>query len=177
MAYPERIAGEVGVYERWDADRHTEAFAELCADAEVMRFLGGAQSQAASAEVSRSIADHWATFGFGLWACVDGDGRCWGFSGACRPGPQWDTFADEVEIGWRLDRRAWGRGFATEGARLALAHLGRDRVIAFVDPGNHRSRAVAQRLGMTRASGAVDRRLRREIDVFALSLPRAEAAA
>lgn len=173
VGYPERIEGTAGIYERWDPDRHTEAFAALCADAEVMRFLGGRQRREAAEEVSVRIADHWATFGFGLWAAIDrADGRCAGFSGACKPGPAWDPeFSREIEVGWRLGRWAWGRGMATEGARLAFEagalHLGRREMIAFVDPGNTRSQAVTRRLGMKRRAGAFDGRLGAPVDVYA----------
>ena len=180
VTYPERITGEVGTYERWDPPRHEAAFVELCADAEVMRFLGGPQPPAVSREISRVIADHWTSFGFGLWACLHGD-RCFGFSGACRPGPQWDeAFPGEVEIGWRLARAAWGRGFATEGARLALAagaqQLGLERMVAFVDPDNDRSQAVVRRLDMGRLTTTVNARLGAPVDVFAITLPQAQAA-
>lgn len=175
VGYPERVEGAAGVYERWDARRHSEALVRMGRDPEVMRFLGGVQTRAMSVEVSRRIEDHWRTFGFGLWACVDPrDGRCLGFSGACRPGPQWDPpYGGEIEIGWRLARSAWGRGLATDGARLAaraLARGGRTRAIAFIDPANRRSQAVAKRLGMRRREGAFDPGLRVRIDVLELAL-------
>ncbi|MEA2124958.1 MAG: hypothetical protein QOI80_1740 [Solirubrobacteraceae bacterium] len=181
MSYPERIEGRVGVYERWDPARHTAAFTALCADPEVMEHLGGAEPQVVSAELSERIGDHWATFGFGLWACLDGE-ACVGFAGAARPGPNWTAFGDDVEIGWRLARAAWGRGFATEGARLALPavaeHLGLERVIAFIAPGNTRSRAVARRLGMQRIGDARHTHLDQYVDVYGLAIaPVVEAAA
>lgn len=170
MAYPEHLAGSVGVFARWDPERDGDAFAALCADAEVMRFLGGPQSRAASDEGSRVIADHWDTFGFGLWACLDG-AECVGFAGACHPAPHWDAqFPGDVEVGWRLARPAWGRGFATEGGRLALRiggeQLALRRMIAFVDPANDRSLAVVGRLGMPLLSRTVNPRLRAPVDVF-----------
>ena len=161
MSYPEAISGAVGRYERWSVDRDTAALADMSTDPEVMRFLGGVASASATEELSRHFADHWATFGFGLWAVLDRDGTSLGYSGACHPGPAWQPeFAGEVEVGWRLARSAWGRGLATEGARLALdalsAHRPVERVIAFVDPDNERSVAVARRLGMRQATRALD---------------------
>jgi RimJ/RimL family protein N-acetyltransferase len=180
VGYPERIVGSVGVYERWDPARHTDAFAALNADPVVTEFLGGPMARAASDELSARIADHWRTFGFGLWACVDG-AECVGFSGACRPGPHWSAFGAEVEIGWRLARHAWGRGFATEGARLALAplreHLGLERVVSFIAPGNDRSRAVARRLGMEVCGASSHSLTGQHVDVYELALTRAEVAA
>lgn len=57
-----------------------------------------------------------------------------------------------LEIAWRLHPEVWGQGYATEGARLALRHafvtLGVDEVVSLTVPGNRRSRAVMQRIGM-----------------------------
>ncbi|MFJ9605189.1 GNAT family N-acetyltransferase [Kitasatospora sp. NPDC101176] len=57
-----------------------------------------------------------------------------------------------VEIGWRLARTAWGRGYATEAARAVLAHgfdtLGLPEVLAVTTATNLRSQAVMRRLGM-----------------------------
>jgi len=175
VPFPECTIGRLGRYERWDARRHSDAFVELCADREVMRFLGGPMRRRAALEVSERIADHWATFGFGLWAAIDrADGRVAGFTGACRA--VWHpTHADDVELGWRLDRWAWGRGLATEGARLAIApafaHTGATQLLAFVHPDNRRSRAVVERLGMARTGRTADPRLRHLLDIFALEAP------
>jgi RimJ/RimL family protein N-acetyltransferase len=61
--------------------------------------------------------------------------------------------SEQVEIGWHLNPDYWGRGYATEAARGALALAfgarGLDRVVAVVDPDNVRSLAVCRRLGMT----------------------------
>ena len=57
-----------------------------------------------------------------------------------------------VEIGWRLDPLAWGRGLATEGAKAALAfgfedlHL--EGVVSICEPDNVSSSRVMERLGM-----------------------------
>ena len=175
MPYPQSLEGEVGRYERWDVERHTDAFVELCADPTVMRFLGGRQRPEAARQVSERLADHWDTFGFGLWAVLGASDRLAGFAGACRPGPGWEPeLVAATEVGWRLARWAWGRGFATEGGRLALAaggdHLDLAEMIAFVNPGNTRSQAVVRRLGMSRRSGTLDRWLGINVDVFAVEV-------
>jgi RimJ/RimL family protein N-acetyltransferase len=61
--------------------------------------------------------------------------------------------SDAVEIGWHLHPSAWGRGIATEGATVLVARAraaGLARLHAVVRPGNVRSLAVCDRLGMTR---------------------------
>jgi RimJ/RimL family protein N-acetyltransferase len=67
-----------------------------------------------------------------------------------------DRFADPdgwpgCELAWTLARRWWGHGYATEGARAALAHaftkLNKDRVISLIRAENRNSIRVAERLG------------------------------
>lgn len=76
-----------------------------------------------------------------------------GFSGA-QPWPHDWGPVGEVEIGWRLGRAYWGRGYATAAARLALDAVraaGVPHVVAMVAAGNERSIAVTRRLGMRHA--------------------------
>ncbi|MHC1547630.1 GNAT family N-acetyltransferase [Phyllobacterium sp. K27] len=58
----------------------------------------------------------------------------------------------DVEIGWRLNRLAWGKGIATEAGKPVLAHgfkvTAADRIIADIDPRNSASIRVAEKLGM-----------------------------
>ena len=62
------------------------------------------------------------------------------------------AFTPCVEIGWRIARDHWGRGYATEAARLALAfgfnQGALEEIVSFTVPANRRSRAVMERLGM-----------------------------
>jgi RimJ/RimL family protein N-acetyltransferase len=135
-----------------DADR--PAFAALNADPEVMRHFPAPLSRAASDRLLDAIRDGWTANGFGLWAVetLEG-GRLIGFTGLSRPSFE-AHFTPAVEVGWRLARNAWGRGFATEAARSALAfgfeRLGLAEIVSFTVPANGRSRAVMERLGMTR---------------------------
>ena len=73
-------------------------------------------------------------------------------------------YPSDVEVGWRLARHAWGRGYATEAARTWTQHaltaraaggLGLTRVISITDPSNRASLAVMRRLGMRRDHEAV----------------------
>jgi RimJ/RimL family protein N-acetyltransferase len=87
--------------------------------------------------------------GFGLWAVeLYGVDDAIGWCGLNRP-----TFRDDVELGWRLARHAWGHGDATEAARVAIGvafeRLRVTEVVAFTTVENARSRAVMERLRMT----------------------------
>lgn len=62
-----------------------------------------------------------------------------------------------LEVGWRLGRDYWGKGYATEAARAVLDYacstLDVPRVYAFTALANKRSEIVMQRPGMTRVEG------------------------
>ncbi len=90
--------------------------------------------------------------GWGLWAVeVAGTAPFIGFVGL-NPATFDAPFTPAVEVGWRLAREHWGRGYATEGARAALAFgfedLALDEIVSFTTHGNTRSRHVMERLGM-----------------------------
>jgi RimJ/RimL family protein N-acetyltransferase len=90
---------------------------------------------------------HWQLRGYGQWALVErGTEKLVGRAGLWRP-EEWPG----LEIGWLLARPQWGRGFATEAARAALAYgrdvVGADRVISLIRPENTPSIRVAERLG------------------------------
>jgi RimJ/RimL family protein N-acetyltransferase len=100
----------------------------------------------------------WTTDGLSHWAAVDlADGALIGRIGLLRH-RDWPLAPDPVEVGWALHPDRWGRGLATEGGGVALQcwreHLEDDRLLSFTVPGNRRSRAVMQRLGLT-CRGAV----------------------
>lgn len=63
-----------------------------------------------------------------------------------------DGIGPEVEIGWRLNRSAWGQGFAPEAARPVIEHAfntaGLKRSVADINPGNLSSLRVAGKIGM-----------------------------
>ena len=90
--------------------------------------------------------------GWGLWAVeVPGVAAFVGFVGL-NPATFDAPFTPAVEVGWRLAREFWGQGYATEGARAALAFgfdtLALDEIVSFTTHGNSRSRRVMERLGM-----------------------------
>ena len=95
-----------------------DAYAEMCADAEVMRHIGDGQPLARPM-AWRNLAmmvGHWSMRGYGLWAAEDrASGVLVGRIGFWNP-EGWPGF----ELGWMLRRSFWGQGYATEGARAAL---------------------------------------------------------
>ena len=137
------------VLRRWtEADR--EPFASMNADPEVMRHFPSVLDRAASDALADYADSRFDEFPYGL-AAVErrSDGEFLGFTGLHRM--RW--YPDDVEIGWRLARHAWGHGFATEAARAWVEHardvLGLSRLISIVAPDNAASLAVCRKLGMS----------------------------
>ena len=133
-----------------NADR--APFAAMNADPRVMAFFPSCLTSAESDALADRIAAHFERHGFGLWALeLPGVAPFAGCVGLALPGFV-ARFTPCVEIGWRLAFDHWGRGYATEAARLALARafgpLGLREVVSFTTVGNRRSRAVMERLGM-----------------------------
>ncbi|MEO5941053.1 MAG: GNAT family N-acetyltransferase [Candidatus Limnocylindrales bacterium] len=135
-----------------DTDR--EPFAAMNADPRVVEHLSGPLDRAASDALIDRIVARWATDGHGLWAVERReDPRFIGFVGLAAPSFE-VAFTPCVEVGWRLAPEAWGRGYATEAAREALRFGFEDldlaEIVSFTVPANVRSRAVMERLGLTR---------------------------
>jgi RimJ/RimL family protein N-acetyltransferase len=138
---------------RWrESDR--DPFAALNADPEVMEhFLAPLTREQSDAFVDRLEA-HFAQHGFSMWAVeVVSNASFAGFVGLLVPRFE-AHFTPAVEIGWRLARQHWGHGYASEGARAALAfgfeEVGLEEIVSFTVPQNVRSRRVMEWLGMTR---------------------------
>ncbi len=130
------------------------AFAAMCADPEVMRHFPALLSYAEADAMGRRIRASLKRDGWGLWAVdVIGGAPFVGFVGLSRPG-----FRDDVEVGWRLAREAWGHGYATEAARAAVEfgfdELELDELVSFTVPANVPSQRVMERLGMRRDPSA-----------------------
>ncbi|WP_262691244.1 GNAT family N-acetyltransferase [Kordiimonas aestuarii] len=142
-----------------NADR--AAFAAMNADADVMRYFPATQSRKESdASVDRCMA-RIKSDGFGFWAAeLQETGAFIGFIGI-QQASDYLPCAPATEIGWRLDKRYWGKGLAPEGARAALQYaferLGISEVIAITSVNNSPSRRVMEKIGMAHdAAGDFD---------------------
>jgi RimJ/RimL family protein N-acetyltransferase len=151
----DRLETERLIMRRWrESDR--APFAELNADPETMRFFAGTLDRAASDAVIERIETRFDRQGFGFWALeVAATGTFIGFTGL-NPLPDGVPGAGGTEIGWRLARPAWHRGYATEAARAALGvafgGLGLPEIWSLTAVLNEPSLAVMRRLGLTEAA-------------------------
>lgn len=146
---PTRIETARLILRTWQpADR--VAFAEINADPEVMEHVGGRPLTTAESDAIVDRAESsWEERGYGWYAVASRDtGVLFGFCGLSHH----RALPDEVEIGWRLARHAWGRGLATEAALvcrdLGFDVLGRERLISITVKENVRSWRVMEKLGM-----------------------------
>jgi RimJ/RimL family protein N-acetyltransferase len=134
-------------------DTDYQPFAAMNADPAVMEHFPAPMTRAASDAMVDRIRASIDEQGFGLWALeVIETGRFIGFTGLSVPSFE-AHFLPAVEIGWRLAKGAWGKGYATEAARAALAHAfgpaGLDEVVSFTATTNKPSQRVMERIGMT----------------------------
>ena len=134
----------------WQADDRA-AFTALMSDSEVTHYVHGGlpytedEVDQFMARQERQLNEHDLCMGA---AVVKATGDVIGIAGVQPLGTTGD-----LEIGWIFSRRSWGNGYATEAGREAMRYvletLGRQRVVAIIDPENDPSKRVADRLGMT----------------------------
>ncbi|NOU03865.1 MAG: GNAT family N-acetyltransferase [Novosphingobium sp.] len=140
------------VLRNWrDGDR--EAFAAMSADEAVMAHLDGPIGRAASDAIIDRLVGEAASLGHTFWAMErKADSTLLGFCGLRRGGHAGTPVPDELEIGWRLRRDAWGQGFAREAAEASMAwgwaNLPDARIAAWTVPANTASWGLMERLGM-----------------------------
>ncbi|WP_433168793.1 GNAT family N-acetyltransferase [Kribbella sp. CA-247076] len=135
---------------RFSAD-DLDLLADLDSDPEVMRFLTGQPTPRDEVEkvvlpgILRMYDEHPGLGTFAAEQKVDGAFVGWfGLQPTREPAT--------VDVGYRLNRTAWGKGYATEGTKAlidkAFGELGLDKVVADTMAVNHRSRAVMRRSGL-----------------------------
>lgn len=130
-----------------------DLFAEINSDPKVMEFFPFRRSRAEADTLLERIAGTISETGFGFFALAlrDGDAPV-GFCGLSRTDLKPYLPDGTIEIGWRLARAHWGKGYVTEAARALLEYGFTERklgeIVSFAVPENTRSIAVMKRLGM-----------------------------
>ncbi len=123
------------------------------ADPDVMEHFPEMLDRDETAKLIERIETQFEEQGFGFWALelVLG-GEMIGYTGLNVPRFE-AHFTPAVEVGWRLAKHHWGKGFASEAARAALDfgfdEAGLDEIVSFAVPANTRSIGVMERIGMT----------------------------
>lgn len=122
-------------------------WAEMMADAEASRFLGGVTPAATAWRGFMTMAGAWSLTGISMFSVVEKDTGLWlGRIGPWRP-HGWPG----NEVGWGLHPDAQGKGYGVEAATATLDYafdvLGWEDVIHCIDPDNTPSQRLAERLG------------------------------
>ncbi len=136
---------------RVPTDEDAVTWHRIFAHPDVMEFHGGRPAElSVYEELTARQRRHDAQLGFCLWSVLDEDGQVIGFTGAQPWEREWGP-TGEIEIGWRLAREHWGKGYVTAAALQTLDRVraaGLTDVVALVKARNARSIAVTRRLGM-----------------------------
>lgn len=129
--------------------------AALDADPEVMHFITGGRATPRE-EIQNDVLPAFLRYyerytGFGFWAALE---RSTGaFLGWFHFRPRADSPPNEVELGYRLHKAAWGKGYGTEGSRALIrkgfTEFDVERVVAETMVVNTASRRVMEKSGLT----------------------------
>jgi RimJ/RimL family protein N-acetyltransferase len=127
----------------------------LDSDPDVMRFVPGGiptSREEIENEYLPAFLGYYRRYeGYGFWAVIEKDAG--DFLGWFHFRPGKDAAPGEVELGYRLRKAAWGRGYATEGSRALIGkgftELGVQRVVAEAMAVNQASRRVMEKAGLT----------------------------
>jgi ribosomal-protein-alanine N-acetyltransferase len=137
---------------RYITARDAEALMPILGDAEVMQFsIIGVHSQRQIKQFIEQRLISYLEYGFGLYALVHKHNQ--ELIGYCGFFIQSIEQQKEVEVGYRLARKYWGQGLATEAAQAVVEYgqqrFNFQRFVCLIETENSRSIRVAHKLGMT----------------------------
>ncbi len=136
------------ILRRFTPEDH-DLLVDLDADPEVTFHITGGQPEFDESMLRYWLAEYERWPDRGAWAAIER--RTGQFVGWFHLRPE-DGHADELELGYRLRRSAWGRGYATEGSRALVAkafrELGATRVVAYTMVVHAASRRVMEKAGL-----------------------------
>lgn len=133
-----------------------EGFFALDSDPEVMRYVGNKliRHKEEAENTIRFIQEQYATNGTGRWSVTDKKNNDFiGWTGIKLIREELNNHSNFYELGYRLLRRHWGQGFATEAALACLEYgfrvLKPGVIFAIADAGNKGSDHVLQKCGLS----------------------------
>ena len=127
-------------------------FSNISGDSKVMEFYPSQLTEEESNNMANRVQSLIQDKGWGFWAVeVPNIEKFIGFVGLHTP-KNTLPFSPCVEIGWRLSKAHWGKGYATEAAKeslkFAFTILNLNEVVSFTTVANIRSQAVMLKIGM-----------------------------
>lgn len=140
-------------FRNWSAD-DLDGLVQMNADKAVMEHFPNVLSRDETVALFQRLQEHFEAVGYTYYATdILETGEFIGFIGLAYQ--KYETpFTPATDIGWRLKPSAWGKGYATEGAKrcleFAFQDLKLDRVISTCTAQNVKSEKVMQKIGMTK---------------------------
>ena len=130
-------------------DDDLPALTAMNRDPEVMRYVRAVGSEEEETRKAAALIAENRDKTLGIWAVEGRDDGAFHGAGMLVPLPE----SDDVEVGYRLVRSAWGRGIATETAHClcdyGFGEVGLEEIVAVTDPGNEASKRVLAKIGMS----------------------------
>ncbi len=129
-------------------ERDIDAIFAMRSDPKVMRFIRAPQNRVETVNWLNLVSSRWESDHIGFCAIIEK--QIDKFVGWCGLWQLKET--SELEIGYAIAKEFWGKGFATEAARVFLQYafeqLKFDKIVAVAEPENLSSRRVMEKLGM-----------------------------
>jgi ribosomal-protein-alanine N-acetyltransferase len=130
-------------------------FWELDSDPEVHRFLGNKPVTDIEQirTVIKSVRQQYIDNGIGRWAMIEKKtGAFIGWTGLKLVKDVTNGHVNFHDVGYRLIRKYWGQGFATESAKASVDYgfggMGLERIYGVTEVGNVASRGVLEKSGL-----------------------------
>lgn len=149
-------------------------YAELCSDPEVMAYIaeGLPYSPERAFTSQQKISDHWNRLGYGMYAIFEQEREELISIAGLATADYLVNTSPIPEIGWRLKKRLWGKGMASEATQAILDTLRQNQSIpklcAVIHIDNDRSQALATRLGFKLLGEDVDRDFQNRVQVWGI---------
>jgi RimJ/RimL family protein N-acetyltransferase len=126
--------------------------AAISGDKEVMEFFPGPQTKEYTGDFIKRMQVEFDVKGHCYFAVERLDTKTFiGFIGLHEQTFESD-FTPCIDIGWRLDKKVWNKGYATEGAKrcldFAFNELNLDRVYSITPAVNVKSERIMEKIGM-----------------------------
>ena len=140
-------------FRNWTNDDLDE-FTKLNSDEEVMKHFPTTLTRSEVEDLIKKLKNHFSKNGFTYYAIEILETKEFiGMIGLAFQ--EYKTqFTPAIDIGWRLKRNAWGKGYATEGAKRCLEYAFNDldikKIISVCTINNKKSENVMKKIGMTK---------------------------
>ncbi|TVQ69161.1 MAG: N-acetyltransferase [Oceanospirillales bacterium] len=128
------------------------ALTEILSDPEVMKHsVNGVCDEAATRKFVEWSISCYELYSVGPWALIDKTTS--ELIGFCSAGPEMVDDVEEINLGYRLARRFWNKGMASEAARAVLNYVFGEKlfnsVIVIIEPEHLASLKVAEKAGFS----------------------------